>query len=130
WIWLVVAVITLWKFFPLLRRARIAMAWRATQFAVVMATFGLGAVSISIYARDWGECWRRFGGKTLEEKHAVALDPAVKEAIREALHRFPRGSHVRVTPKRSLRYHQFYYETFPDLVVDDSAKNLVTFPEP
>ena len=106
------------------------MAWRATQFAVVLATFGLAVVAIGVYAREWGDCWRRFGGRTLEAKHAVALDPAVKEMIAAALREFPRGTHVRVTPKRSIRYHQFYYETFPDLVVDDSATNMVTFPQP
>ena len=130
WMWLAVAVVTLVEFLPRLRRARVEVAWRATQFGVVLATFGLAVVSIGVHAREWGECWRRFAGKTLEEKHAVALEPAVKEMVAAALREFPRGTHVRVTPKRSIRYHQFYYETFPELVVDDSATNVVTFPQP
>jgi hypothetical protein len=85
-------------------------------------------VEIAASASDWGECWRRFGGKTLAEKHAAALEPAVKEAIADAVHKFAEGAHVRVAPKRSIRYHQFYYETFPALVVDDSATNEVTLP--
>jgi hypothetical protein len=130
WVWLAVAVIMLWEFLPRLRRARVAIAWRATQFAVVLATFGLATVSVGVCAREWGESWRRFGGKTLEEKHVVVLDQTVREMIAAALREFPRGAHVRVTPKRSIRYHQFYYETFPELIVDDSATNVVTFPSP
>ncbi|HUK82267.1 MAG TPA: hypothetical protein VLZ12_06500 [Verrucomicrobiae bacterium] len=126
WVWLVVAVITLWEVLPRLRRARPPIAWRATQFAVALATFGLAIVSVGVYAREWGECWRRFGRRTVAEKHEDALDPTVREAIAAAFREFPRGTHVRVTPKRSIRYHEFYYETFPDLVVDDSATNVVT----
>ncbi len=128
WVWLVVAVITLWEFFPRLRRGRTAIAWRATQFAVVLATVGLAAAAVGVYAREWGEGWQRYRGMTLAAKHAVVLDPMVKEAIATAVREFPRGTHVRVTPKRSIRYHQFYYETFPELIVDDAATNVVTFP--
>jgi len=127
WVWLVVAVVTLWEFVPRLRRPRAAIAWRATQSAVALATFGLATVAVGVYAREWGESCRRFGGKTLAAKHAVALNPAVKEAIAVAVREFPPGTHLRVSPKRSIRYHQFYYETFPELIVDDSATNVVTF---
>jgi hypothetical protein len=130
WMWLAVAVATLVEFLPRSRRARVEVVWRATQFAAVLATVGLAVVAVGVYAREWGECWRRFGGKTLEEKHAVVLDPSVKEMIGVAMREFPHGTHVRVTPKRSIRHHQFYYEAFPDLVVDDSATNMVTFLQP
>jgi len=53
------------------------------------------------------------------------MDPLVREKLAAARKQFPAGTHVRVFPKRSLRYHEFYYESFPDLIVDDSAERAV-----
>ncbi len=104
--------------------------WRAAQFAVVVATLGLSVGAAGVYAREAGELRRRFGGKTLAEQHAVAVEPRLKEKITEAYANFPEGSHVRLRPKRSLRYHIFYYETFPRLIVDDAASNLIILEPP
>ena len=125
WVWVITAAITLVKFATSLRRVRAALIWRATQFAVVVATFGLAAVSVGVRAQEAGELRRRFGGKTLTQQHAVALDPRVREQLEVALREWPAGTHVRVKPRRSLRYHQFYYESFPSLIVDNSAEHEV-----
>ena len=125
WMWLFIAVVTIIKFWPKLGRGRVRMVWRATQFAVVLATFGLATFSVVVYAREAGELRRRFGGKTLAEQHALAMDPLVRERLAAARKQFSTGTHVRVFPKRSLRYHEFYYEAFPDLIVDDSAEQAV-----
>jgi len=130
WVWLIVAVVTVAKFSPKLRRGGIRLVWRAAQSAIVMATFGLAVVSIGVFARDAGELRRRFGGKTLAEQHAMVLDPLVKETLAAARKQFPVGTHVRVFPKRSLRYHEFYYAVFPDLIVDDSAEQAVNLISP
>jgi hypothetical protein len=121
----VLAVITILKFWPTLRRGRVRVAWRAMQFAVVVATFGIAAVSVGVYAREAGELRRRFGEKTLAEQYAVATDPLVRERLVAAWKQFPTGTHVRVFPKHSLPYYEFNYEAFPDLIVDDSAEQAV-----
>jgi hypothetical protein len=125
WMWLFVAVVTIIKFWPRLRRGRVWMVWRATQFAVVAATFGLTVVSVGVYAREAGELRRRFGRRTLPEQHAMSINPLVRERLAAARKQFPAGTHVRVFPKHSARYHEFYYEAFPDLIVDDSAEQAV-----
>jgi hypothetical protein len=127
WVWLATAVITLVRFAPSLRRVRAALVWRATQLAVVVATFGLAAVSVGGCAREAGELRRRFGGKTLAQQHEVTIDPRVHERLEAALREWPAGTHVRVRPKRSLLYHQFCYESVPSLTVDDSAEHEVSF---
>jgi hypothetical protein len=129
-VWLIVAVVTVARFSPKLRRGGIRLVWRAAQSAIVMATFGLAVVSIGVFARDAGDLRRRFGGKTLAEQHAMVLDPLVKERLAAARKQFPVGTHVRVFPKRSLRYHEFYYAAFPDLIVDDSAEQAVNLSSP
>jgi hypothetical protein len=130
WVWLIVAVVTVAKFFPKLRRGGIRLVRRAAQSAIVMATFGLAVVAIGVFARDAGELRRRFRGKTLAEQRAMVLDPLVKERLVAARKQFPVGTHVRVFPKRSLRYHEFYYAAFPDLIVDDSAEQAVNLSSP
>ncbi|MGA2220353.1 MAG: hypothetical protein ABSH21_00995 [Verrucomicrobiia bacterium] len=130
WVWLIVAVVTVARFSPKLRRGGIRLVWRAAQSAIVMATFGLAVVSVGVFAREAGELRRRFGGKTLAEQHAMVLDPLVKERLAAARKQFPVGTHVRVFPKRSLRYHEFYYAAFPDLIVDDSAEQAVNLSSP
>ncbi|HUI05624.1 MAG TPA: hypothetical protein VL486_01315 [Verrucomicrobiae bacterium] len=127
WVWLVTAGINLVKFVPRVRRHRPTLVWRATQFAVVVATFGLAAVSVGVRAQEAGELRRQFGGKTLAQQHALTVDPRVRERLELAMREWPAGTHVRVRPKRSLLYHQFYYESFPSLVVDDSAEHEVSF---
>jgi hypothetical protein len=121
WVWLAAAVITLIRIAPGLRRARTPLIWRATQFAVAVATIGLAMVAAGTQAGEAGELSRRFGGKTLAQQHALTVDPSVRKQLDLAFRIWPAGTHVRVRPKRSLRYHQFYYEAFPLLVVDDSA---------
>ena len=127
WVWLATGVITMLKFATSVRRLRPALVWRATQFALVVATCGLAAVSVGVRAREAGELWRRFAGKTLAERHAATIDPRVREQLDVTLREWPVGTHVRVRPKRSILYHQFYYEAFPSLIVDDSAAREVNF---
>lgn len=129
WVWLIVTVVTLIRFLPRLKRGGVRMVWRAAQFAIVIATFGLAAVSVGVFAREAGELRRRFGGKTLAGQHAMALDPIVRERLAAARKEFAVGTHVRVFPKRS-RYHEFYYEGFPDLIVDDSARQEIDLSSP
>ncbi len=85
----------------------------------------LAAVPVGVCARETGELRRRFGGKSLAEQHAVATNPFVREKLAAARKQFPVGAHVRVFPKRSLRYHEFCYEAFPDWIVDDSVEQAV-----
>jgi len=125
WVWLVVAVVTVVKFFPIMKHGGIRLVWRAAQSAIVMATFGMAVVAAGVFARETGELRRRFGGKTVTEQHDMIIDPLVRERLATARKEFAVGTHVRVFPKRSLRYHEFYYEVFPDLIVDDSAKQAV-----
>ena len=126
WVWLTTAVITLVRFAPGLRRIRATLIWRVTQFAAMVATFGLVVVSIGVRAREAGELRCRFGGKTLAQQHAATMDPRVCQQLEAALREWPAGTHVRVRPKRSLLCHQFYYESFPSLIVDDSAEDEVS----
>ena len=127
WVWLATAVITLARFAPISRRLRSALVWRVTQYAVAVATFGLALVSIGYGAREVGELRRRFDGETLTQQHLATIDSRVREQLDAARQQWPDGTHVRVRPKRSLLYHQFYYEAFPSLIVDDSAGHEVRF---
>jgi hypothetical protein len=130
WVWLAVGVVTVIKFLAGPKRARFRLVWRTAQFAVLAATAGLAVVAVAVYAREAGELRRRFGGKTLEQQHDQVLDPEVAGALAAAEKQFPPGAHVRAAPKRSHRYHQFYYESFPALVVDDSAPHAVDLGAP
>jgi hypothetical protein len=125
WMWMAIAGVTLLKFIPRLKQGGIRLAWQATRFAIVMATFGLAAISMGVFAHDAGEIHRRFSGKTLEQQHAMGLDPAVRERLASARKEFPAGTHVALVPRRSRRYHEFYYEAYPDLIVDNSVKPVV-----
>ena len=125
WIWIATAAITAARFLFPLRRIRPGLIWRVGRFAVTVAVFGLATVTVGLHARETGELHRRFGGRTLSEQHSITLDPVVRQELAAALQKFPAGTHVRLTPKRSRRYHQFYYEATPHLVVDDRAEQTV-----
>jgi hypothetical protein len=129
-VWLVAGVVAVIKFLRGTRRDKLWSAWRAAQVAVIVATFGLAGVSVGVYSREAGELHRRFSGKSLTEQHAQGLDPIVGDKLSQALKEFPFGTHVRLAPKRSIRYHQFYYEAFPKLVVDDSAEQVIDLSSP
>ncbi len=130
WVWLAAAAVTVIKFFAGPRRASLRFVWRTAQFAVVAATVGLGTVSVAVSAREAGELRRRFGGRSLAQQHAQVLDPDVARALASAEKEFPFGTHVRAAPKRSHLYHQFYYESFPALVMDDAAEQAIDLAPP
>ena len=125
WLWAIVAAVTMAKFYPGLKHGRLVLAWRATQFAIVAATIGLTLISIGVFAREAGEIRRRFGGRTLEEQHAVGLDPVVRQRLALARKEFSVGTHVRLVSKRALYYHEFYYAAYPDLIADGAASQEV-----
>jgi len=129
-VWLVAGVVAVIKFLRGTRRDKLRSAWRAAQVAVIVATFGLAGVSIGVYSREAGELHRWFGGKSLTEQHALGLDPIVTDKLSQALTQIPSGTHVRLIPKRSIQHHQFYYEAFPKLVVDDSAEQVIDLSPP
>jgi hypothetical protein len=128
--WLVAGAVAVIKFLRGTRRDKLRSAWRAAQVAIIVATFGLAGVAIGVYSREVGELRRRFGGKSLAEQHAQALDPVAADNLSRALRAFPPGTHVRLVPKRSIRHHEFYYEAFPKLVVDDSAEEVIDLSTP
>ena len=125
WLWSGVGLLTVWKSLPLVRRHGRLAIWRTAQYAVVLATFGLALVAVIEHARSVGELWRRFGGRPLAQQRAIAIAPALRQQIGQALDANPRGAHVGVWPKLSLWRHRFYYETYPELVVDGSATNII-----
>lgn len=97
-------------------------AWRRliAAFTVVM-----GLVMIYQHTRAWAELRREFAGKTVAQQHVLAVEPGLRAQIAGALQEYPDGTHVQVLPKRSLRRHRFYYETYPYLIVDNSATNVI-----
>jgi hypothetical protein len=82
-------------------------------------------VGSEVHARTCGELWRMFGGKSLAEQHVLVVPQGLRQQIALALNSFPRGTHVQVLPKRSLWRHRFYYETYPYLIVDSTAPNVI-----
>ena len=125
WVWVAVGLLTVWKSLPLVRRHGAAAIWRSAQYAVVLATLGLAVVAVGEHARTAGELWRRFGGRPLAQQRMLALAPALRQQIGQALGTYPRGTHVAVWPKRSLSRHRFTYEIYPDLVVEGTATNVI-----
>jgi hypothetical protein len=69
--------------------------------------------------------WREFGGKTLAQQRVLAVEPSLRLQIAHAFNSLPPGTHVQVLPKRSLWRHRFYYETYPYLIVDSTATNVI-----
>jgi hypothetical protein len=121
WVWIASAAVTLAAYARKFRSGRVALVWRAVRFAIVVATLGLAVVAVGVRSREAGELRRRFGGRPLAEQHAIGIEPWLRELIDVAYKTFSEGARVRVTPKRSLRYHIFQYETYPRLIVDDTA---------
>ncbi len=129
WVWLVVGVLTIVRLVRQRRRLRLAAVWRFGQWAVMVATLGMAIVVAGVTAGEVGTLCRRFVGQSQVQQHATGLPAGLRARIAEALQEFPDGTHVRVTPKRSLSYHQFYYEVFPRLIVDHNATNTIDLAE-
>jgi hypothetical protein len=124
-VWLVAGMLVAWKCWPLVRRHGRSATWRSVQVAVAVATMGLALASIGIQAGAVGELRHQFGGMDLVQQHVSVVPPALRHQIGSALKKFPTGTHVSVSPRRSLWRHRFYYETYPDLVVDTTSTNLI-----
>ena len=102
----------------------VALLW-PEQRAIAIVTIVVALFEIGQHARAWIDLRREFAGKPLAQQHVQNIEPELGRQIAGALERFPTGTHVHVLPKRSLGRHWFYYETYPNLIVDSSATNVI-----
>jgi hypothetical protein len=106
----------------------VASLWRPPRpwsIVLIVSTIGLGVFEVYRDTRAVIELHREFGGKTVTQQHVIGVSPALRHQIAAALQAYPPGAHVQILPKRSLLRHQFYYETYPFLIVDNTATNLI-----
>lgn len=98
---------------------------RAVLMVIAGLAVGWGLFEVYGRTREVVELRREFGGKTVDEQRVLAVEPALRRQIAQSFNSFPPGTHVQVVPKRSLLRHRFYYETYPYLIVDCTATNVI-----
>jgi len=98
---------------------------RVVVIVIAVLTVGLALFDTYGLTREYVELRRDFGGKTLTEQRLLAVEPGLRRQIGQAFNSYPAGTHVQVLPKRSLWRHRFYYETYPYLIVDSTATNVI-----
>jgi len=106
----------------------VALLWpdtRTLQIGIVAVTLGLGLFAVYRHTQTCVDLRRVFVGKTVAQQHVLAVEPRLRAQIAAALRSYPEGTHVQVFPKRSLWRHRFYYETYPYLIVDSTATNVI-----